>query len=100
MMNEQKILEIARGIEWPSYSHVGNEHVIEFVNAILAAQAESVELNTARLNAIVNGFCVWQVINLETGVEQWHCQYAIDGIVCGDTLREAIDKGIEANEKI
>lgn len=54
--------------------------------------------DSVRLDAIANGFSVWQTINLETGTEQWYCQYAIDGIVCGDTLREALDKGMEAND--
>ena len=59
---------------------------------------QSLQEDSKRLDAIENGFAVWQTINLDDGKESWHCQHSIGGVVCADTLREAIDKGIEAND--
>jgi hypothetical protein len=58
------------------------------------------EAEKSRLDAIASGFSVWQTVNLSTNEEQWYCQYSIDGIAVGATMREAIDKALEFSNKL
>lgn len=56
--------------------------------------------DSERIDAIESGFSIWQEINLSTAETIWFCQYSIEGVTTGSSLRDAIDKALVANVRI
>lgn len=66
----------------------------ELLDAAVYVQAAKAKADdTARLDFIVQGASIWQVI--DNGVEAWTCAYAFDKRVTAATMREALDRAIK-----